>query len=315
MPIHRHEHFSPQALVAAKGALRVSVVIPARNEAETVGRVVSDLRAALDRNLGLVDEWVVMDSDSSDATAAVAASAGATVYAAGSVRPDLGVAHGKGEALWKALLVTSGDVLVFVDADLFQWGPHFVTGLLGPVLTDPSIHLVKAVYDRPMVDAQGHEEEVGGRVTELVARPLIALHRPRLAHIVQPLSGEWAIRREAFESFSVPMGYGVEIAALLDVDTQFGPDAIAQVDLGRRTHRHHRHDALGEMALQVMAAAEHRLSGGGPAGNAPSESGLVTLRQFSRGADGFQPRPRAVNVGERPPVRDLTPAAAAWGER
>ena len=292
--------WTPATLLAAKAAagLRVAVVVPARDEEETVGDVVAGVRAAWVDDVPLVDELVVIDSDSTDATARVASEAGAVVHAAGAVRPDLGAARGKGEALWKSLFVTTADVLAFVDSDLVEWGPHFVAGLVGPLLTAPDVHLVKAVYDRPLLDPSGHEAETGGRVTELVARPLLALHRPGLAGLVQPLAGEWSARRSVLERLSVPVGYGVEIAALVDTADLLGPAAVAQVDLGRRAHRHHRHDTLGPMAVQVIAALEAR-TGVRQASRAPQ---VVTLRQFDRGPAGFTAHPRRVEVMERPPA-------------
>lgn len=292
-------------LVALKGDRTISVVVPARDEEATVGAVVERLVAAfVTGGDGLVDEVVVIDSDSTDATAEVASAAGARVEAAAAIRPDLGSVPGKGEALWKSQFVTRGDLVVFVDADLVDWGTHFVTGLLGPLLADDRVQLVKAVYDRPMIDAEGREEEAGGRVTELVARPWLALHRPELAGIVQPLSGEWAIRRSAFAAFPVPVGYGIEIAALLDTADTFGVEGIAQVDLGRRTHRHHRHDTLGLMAVQVLAAADRRRVRS--PGEGHEDAGLLletaTLTQYARRAGGFEPVTTAVGIGERPPA-------------
>jgi len=304
LPAHvwRHDAVPIEALLAAKerGGHRVSVVIPARDEEDSVGAVVAAVRAAWVDQVGLVDELVVIDSDSVDATAERAADAGATVCAASSVRDDLGPAQGKGEALWKALHVTTGDLLLFLDADLVDWGPHFVPGLLAPLLTRPDVQLVKAVYHRPHLDAEGNEVEAGGRVTELVARPILALHFPELAHVVQPLSGEWAIRRVAFERMSVPVGYGVEIAALVDTCAVHGPDAIAQVDLGRRTHRHHRHDTLGPMAVQVLAAVERRLGE-----RTDGDAVVIPLRQFAPVSGGFEEAVRHVDVAERPPAVDI----------
>ncbi len=292
--------WTPGDLLAAKASagLRVAVVIPARDEEDTVGEVVAGVRGAWVDDVPLLDEVVVMDSDSTDGTARAAAAAGAVVHAAADVRPDLGPARGKGEALWKSLFVTTADVLAFVDSDLVEWGPHFVAGLVGPLLTDPGLGLVKAVYDRPLLDAQGHEAETGGRVTELVARPLLALHRPALAGVVQPLAGEWSVRRSVLERLSVPVGYGVEIAALVDTADLLGAEGVAQVDLGRRAHRHHRHDTLGPMAVQVMAAMEAR-TGVRATSRAPS---AVVLRQYDRGPDGFTVHPRRVEVMERPPA-------------
>jgi glucosyl-3-phosphoglycerate synthase len=285
-------------LLSAKAGRRVSLVIPARDEEASVGSVVAAVRRDWIKGEPLVDEVVVIDSDSVDGTALVAAQAGAMVFSAKDIRPDLGPAEGKGEALWKALHVVTGELLVFIDADLVEWGTHFVPGLLAPLLTDQRVHLVKAVYDRPLLDPEGREAETGGRVTELVARPLLALHWPHLSGVIQPLAGEWAVRRSAFESLSVPMGYGVEIAALVDVADRFGADAVAQVDLGRRAHRHHRHDTLGPMAVQVIAAAEARL-GRRPVDRSPAPVDLV---QFDRTATGFTPRVRHPNIGERPPA-------------
>ena len=302
------------------GGHRITIVIPARDEEATVGEVVEVVRRAWVEEVPLVDELIVIDSDSTDATCAVAAAAGATVHRAADVRPDLGPARGKGEALWKALQVSTGDVLAFLDADLIEWGPHFVPGLLGPLLTDPGAHLVKAVYHRPLLDEHGQEAETGGRVTELVARPLLALHWPELAGVIQPLSGEWAIRRADFEAMSVPVGYGVEIAALIDIATRHGASSIAQVDLGRRAHRHHRHDTLGPMAVQVLAAADRRLRSRELAlaaetvpASAPARVAAtagVVLRQFDPVPGGYEPRSQTVDIAERPPAASVRQESA-----
>lgn len=253
-------------LLAAKSGLTVSLVVPARNEAATVGDVVTKVRAALVDTVALLDEVVVIDSDSTDDTYAVATDAGATVHRSAEIRPDLGTWRGKGEAMWKSLFVTSGDVLVFMDADLLDWDTHFVPGLLGPLLTDPDVHLVKGFYERPMLSADGESAVPfeGGRVTELVARPLIRLLFPQLADLRQPLAGEWAVRRSLFEELSVPHEYAVELAALIDTERSRGLDAIAQVDLGVRAHRHQALRDLTGMATQILAAALAR-TGAGPA--------------------------------------------------
>jgi glucosyl-3-phosphoglycerate synthase len=279
---------------------RVSVVIPARDEERTVGKVVGSVRAALVEQVDLVDEVVVIDSDSTDATAAVAAKAGATVFQARDIAPGMGAHAGKGEALWKSLLVTGGDVLVFVDADLTLWGPHFVTGLLGPLLSDPEVVLVKGFYTRVTAGSDGSVSSEGGRVTELVARPLLSLWWPELSMVVQPLAGEWAARRELMESLSIPVGYGVELAVLLDTAAGRGLDAIAQVDLGSRAHKHQSDHDLALMAAELMLVASRRRSvdGAGP--------DAALLRQFVRGDDGgVLPVSRLVPIGERPPVATL----------
>ncbi len=289
-------------LLAGKRRLgaTVSVVIPARNEERTVGGVVSALRQALMVDAALVDELVVMDSDSTDATAEVAARAGATVHRARAVAPGLGGFAGKGEALWKSLLVTTGDLLVFVDADLTDWGPHFVTGLLGPLLADEDVLLVKGFYERLFTDRDGSTSADGGRVTELVARPLLSLWWPRLAGVVQPLAGEWAARRELMESLSIPVGYGVELAVLLDTVAGHGLGAVAQVDLGQRAHRHQASHDLAVMAAELLVVAERRRPGHGGA-----EAAEASLHQFVRTGSGVAPRSRPVPTRERPPVRTL----------
>ncbi len=259
---HHWDDWTLDSLLAAKGATRVSLVVPARNEAATVGDVVTRVRAALVDTVELLDEIVVIDSDSTDETYAVAEDAGAIVYRAVEIRPDLGTQPGKGEAMWKSLFVTSGDVLVFMDADLLDWDTHFVPGLLGPLLTDPSVELVKGFYERPLGSGDTAVPFEGGRVTELVARPLIRLLFPELAGLHQPLAGEWAVRRSLFEQLRVPHGYAVELAALVDTQRSRGTDAIAQVDLGTRAHRHQSLRDLSGMATQILAAALARVGTG-----------------------------------------------------
>lgn len=241
-------------LLELKGATRIAVVIPARNEERTIGAVVQSI---LDELNTLVDDVLVMDSLSSDTTARVATEAGARVYSVGEVRPDLGIRAGKGEALWKSQFVTNADVTAFIDADLTEWGPHFLRGVIGPLLADPQVQLCRGFYDR-ILDVGGLVTLEGGRVTELVARPWLALFRPELCGMVQPLAGEWAIRGTMLRSLSIPTGYGVEISTLLDVHARFGVRAIAQVDLGRRAHRHQNIHDLGAMAVEVLAAANRR---------------------------------------------------------
>ena len=285
-------------LVRAKAGRRVSVVIPARDEAATIGGIVDGIRRDLVLAAPLVDELVVIDSDSRDDTAAIAVAHGATLFAAREIRPDLGSHPGKGEALWKSLFVTTGELLVFIDADLTGWGTHFVTGLLGPLLSDPRVELVKGYYDRVLEDGSGAQAPQGGRVTELVARPLLNLFWPELAHVVQPLAGEWAIRRDMFAQLPVPVGYGVEMATLLDVYSRSGLPAIAQVDLGARAHTHQSVHDLGVMAAEIIAVASRRRGGPVPDERDPQ------LWQFDRAATPPW-RSRQVPVHERPPVATM----------
>jgi glucosyl-3-phosphoglycerate synthase len=280
-------------LLAAKAAHRISVVIPARNEEPTIGGIVAGIQRELVEEVPLVDELVVMDSDSTDATGAVARAAGAVVHEVRDVRPELGRHPGKGEALWKSLFVTSGDLLVFIDADLTHWGTHFVSGLLGPLLNTSGVELVKGYYDRILDDGSGRQSVAGGRVTELVARPVLNLNWPELVAVVQPLAGEWAIRRTAFETMSVPVGYGVEIAALLDTHQRTGLAGIAQVDLGARAHVHQGEHDLGVMAAEILLTAARREGRAARIGDAPR------LWQFSRDADPPW-RERVVPAVQRP---------------
>ena len=279
-----------------RSGTRISVVIPARNEERTVASVVGPLFRTLVTDAHLVDELVVIDSDSTDGTAAAASGAGAVVYRARDIAPALGAYRGKGEALWKSLLVADGDVLVFVDADLTQWGPHFVTGLLGPLLADRTVQLVKGFYARVRTEADGSVSTEGGRVTELVARPVLSLWWPHLAGVVQPLAGEWAARRELMESLSIPVGYGVELATLLDTTSRHGLDALAQVDLGSRAHRHQANHDLAVMAAELLAVADRRRAG--PHRLIPE----VALEQFDREDGRLRRRARPVPTDERPPV-------------
>ena len=243
--------FDIDQLVQARKAagVTVSVCLPARNEAETVGAIVSAIRNDLVDEAALVNEVLVVDDHSSDATAAVASSAGAKVIDASSVMVNHGAGHGKGEALWKSLGCSTGDVVVWVDADIVDFDPAFVVGLLGPLLTDPKVDFVKGHYDRPELDGVG-----GGRVTELLARPLLSQFFPELAMVAQPLSGEYGGRRSLLERLPFVVGYGVDVALLIDAARTVGVDHIAQVDLGTRQHRNRSLAELGPQALAVSQA-------------------------------------------------------------
>ncbi|WP_460067041.1 glucosyl-3-phosphoglycerate synthase [Streptomyces sp. YKOK-I1] len=286
-PLHR--------IMAAKrsSGQRVSVVLPALNEEETVGDIVAVIRHDLMQQVPLVDELVVVDSGSTDRTAAVAAAAGARVVHRDTILPRLPAVPGKGEVLWRSLLVTTGDIVCFIDADLREFSSDFVSGIVGPLLTDPAVDLVKGMYDRPLGGAAGQ----GGRVTELMARPLLNLHWPQLAGFVQPLGGEYAARRSLLEQLPFPVGYGVELGMLIDSLHLVGLDALAQVDVGVRKHRHQDGQALGRMSAAIYRTAQLRLARGH----------LVrpALTQFERGADGFEPRTYSVDTEERPPMAEI----------
>jgi glucosyl-3-phosphoglycerate synthase len=288
-------------LVASKGTNRVSVVIPARDEEVTIGRIVHTIRQRLVEQVPLVDELLVVDSCSQDRTVRVAVDAGAWVVSQDDVLRHLPLMRGKGDALWKGLAATGGDVVVFIDGDLRDFSERLVTGLLGPLLTDPAIAYVKGFYRRPL----GTDKTGGGRVTELMARPLINTYWPELAGFVQPLAGEYGGRREVLERLPFVTHYGVEVAHLIDLLDLVGVDALAQVDLGVRHHQHQSTHALGRMAGQILHTVLDRLE---RSGRMTCAKPSTTLTQFvgSRSlilAD--------MSVASRPPLASLRPG----GER
>ncbi|TFV62770.1 UNVERIFIED_ORG: glucosyl-3-phosphoglycerate synthase [Bacillus sp. AZ43] len=290
------------ALLRAKrrGGHRISVVLPARDEEATVGTLVADLRERWMLRTPLVDELLVVDSDSTDATAAVARAAGAQVVATTDVLPAHGTRPGKGEALWKSLAATTGDLLVFLDSDLIGDVAHFVPGLLGPLLAEPQVQYVKGCYTRPLEVAGQVQPAGGGRVTELTARPLLNALWPELAGFVQPLGGEYAGRRSALEQVPFVSAYGVEVGLLIDLLGHHGLHALAQVDLGVRRHTSQSQEALGAMAGEVVSTVLARAECGRPGHQPLPASGLLT--QFRHDGTGFVPSSRAVGVDERPPM-------------
>lgn len=300
-------------LIALKGDRTVDVILPARDEEGTVGAIVACIRAELmDSTRPLVDDLLVVDSNSTDATAARARDAGARVVAAGDVLGDVALEQGKGEAMWRGLAATDGDLVVFVDADLRSFAAQYVTGLLGPLLSDASVDLVKAVYDRPLISGEHRIAAGGGRVTEILARPLINALWPDLAGVAQPLSGECAARRSLLEALPFPCGYGVEIGLLVDTYRARGLDAIAQVDLGVREHRHQDATLLSRMSAQILHAALTRADPGGSVYQGPDEPGLPV---FSHEDGEFAVAERPIQVLERPRLLSI-PAYAhrrrAW---
>lgn len=238
---------------------RISVCIPTLNEADTIGSIVSIIHAELVRDAGLVDEIIVIDSGSSDGTRETACAAGATVHLSSEVPPLAGSHSGKGENLWKALHASTGDIICYVDGDISNFHRGFITGLVGPLLTDPEINYVKAYYERPLAYGDESRSTGGGRVSEILIRPLISLFYPELGGILQPLSGEYAARRPLLESLPFPTGYGVEIAHLIDLARAGRISSIAQTDLVRRVHRNRDDDELGRMAFALLKVVIRRL--------------------------------------------------------
>jgi glucosyl-3-phosphoglycerate synthase len=249
--------------------LRISLCLPALNEEKTIGKEVVLFRAELMDRFPLLDEIAVIDSGSTDRTREIAAALGADVYLSRDILPAAGEIRGKGENLWKALYQLKGDLIVYVDADIVNIRPHFASALLAPLLLRPEVQYVKGFYDRPLSVAPGVHVPGGGRVTEILIRPLFSLYFPELTALIQPLSGEYAGRRAALERIPFPVGYGVETAHLLDIFHAWGLAALAQVDLGQRIHRNQPTLALGRMAFGILQTFLTRLKTYGLAADLP----------------------------------------------
>ncbi len=239
--------------------LSISLCLPTLNEEKTIGKEIVILRSELVDRYPLLDEIAVVDSGSNDRTCEIAESFGADVYIASEQLTEHGNHPGKGENLWKALYLLRGDIIVYVDTDIKNIHPRFVYGLVGPLIQNPDVHYVKAFYDRPLAFSGGLRPTGGGRVTEILIRPLFSLFYPELAAILQPLSGEYAGRRSILEQIPFPIGYGVETAMLIDIYRRLGLYAFAQTDLDRRIHRNQETIALGRMAFGLLRTFMSRL--------------------------------------------------------
>lgn len=298
---HHHQFADSAALLAAKGGRTVSVCIPTLDEAETIGSILKSIRARLMEEIPLVDEVLVIDSGSQDETTRIAAAEGAKVFSSADIAADAGTHLGKGENLWKSLHVSSGDVVCFLDGDIANFHPGFVAGLVGPLLTDETIDYVKAYYERPLAQGDAVHSSGGGRVSEILVRPLLSLFYPELNFILQPLSGEYAARRSLLETLPFPVGYGVEIAHLIDLAKADKLHRIAQTDLVRRIHRNRDDGDLGDTAFAILRVILRRLERDGKLSLSSPLPDLhqrwiidsATLQQISR----HIPEP------ERPPLK------------
>ncbi len=268
-----HHSLYPVERIAAERSHSVSVCLPARECAHTIGEIVRALVPL--REAGAIDQVVVVDAASSDATAAVAADSGAVVWQEADLLPEYGPVLGKGDAMWRALSVLDGELACFLDADTEGFSAHFVTGLLGPLVCEPGVSFVKAFYRRPFARDGASDAEGGGRVNHLTARPALALFYPELAGVRQPLAGEVAARRELLEQLPFVTGYGVEIAMLIDVWRKVGLEGIAQVDLEEHRHGHQPLSALAPMALTVLATIAACLERDGLLESWPGRFGLT----------------------------------------
>jgi glucosyl-3-phosphoglycerate synthase len=295
-----HAEFGVERL-ASERELTVSACLPTREEAATIGEIVDALVELRER--GVIDQVVVIDAASADGTAAIAAAHGAEVFDENALLPGVGRVLGKGDAMWRALTVLHGDVVCYLDADSEDFGSHFASGVLGPILCEPGVEYVKGFYRRPFKSGGVAAPDGGGRVTELTARPLLNLFYPELAEFRQPLAGEIAARRALLERLPFASGYGVEIAQLIDAYRAVGVHALAQVDLDVRQNRHQALAALGPMAYAVLRAVVERLVREGrfdPAALSGDERFLAPL------GDGVEER--IVEAVERPPLQSLRAA-------
>lgn len=303
---YHHSDFADlESLVRQKSDqnLTISICIPTRNEEATIGDVVRTLRHGLMETTPLVDEIVVVDSSSTDQTCREAAAAGAEVWPTDQILPDLGTRQGKGENLWKALYQLRGDIICYIDGDISNIHPRFGYALLGPLLQRPEIQYVKAFYDRPMASTLALHPTGGGRVTEILVRPLFSLFFPELSALIQPLSGEYAVRRSTLESIPFPVGYAVETSHLLDVYHQHGLPAFAQVDLDRRVHHNQSTYELGKMAFGILRMFQRRLVAHGLM--LPLDPTPDGLRQFQAHSKDYQPILHEITEEERPPMIEL----------
>ena len=281
----------------------ISLALPALDEQETVGKVINVMKKELIRKVPLLDEIVLIDSNSTDRTREIAKKTGVPVYIHQHLLERLGARQGKGEALWKSLLVTSGDIIVWVDTDIVNIHPRFVYGIIGPLLLNSQIQLVKGFYRRPLRVGEKMQAGGGGRVTELTARPLLNLFYPELSGVVQPLSGEYAGRREALEQVSFFSGYGVETGLLIDIYEKFGLQAIAQVDLLERIHHNQHLEALSKMSFAIIQTVFRKLES--RFGRAVLEDVNRSMKLIRHGSKGYFLEVEEIAERERPPMIEV----------
>lgn len=287
-----------------EGGHVVSLCLPSLNESGTIGNIIGVLKKKLVEEQPLVDEFIVVDGGSSDGTVEAAEAAGVKVYAQDRILRSAGRAQGKGDALWKSLYVTRGDIVVWLDSDIRNINARFVYGLVGPLLHHPEIQLVKGFYQRPLHSGASRRQKTGGgRVTELVARPLLSLFYPELSPLIQPLSGEYAGRRAVLESIPFFTGYGVEIGMIIDVMSRWGMDALAQTDLVERVHYNQTISALGRMSFGVMQAVLLRLEEDRRIELKEPFKTCFTQVDYKEGS--YLLDRRNIEVVERPPMREV----------
>jgi len=301
---HHSEFWDLKKLVEIKEKknLKISLCLPTLNEEKTIGKEVIIFKSEMMERYPLLDEIAVIDSGSTDKTLEVAKNYGADTYLASDILPHLEAKRGKGENLWKAIYQLKGDIIVYVDADISNIHPRFVYGLLAPLIYRDEIKYVKGFYDRPLALSGGIRTTGGGRVTEILVRPLFSLFFPDLTAMIQPLSGEYAVRREILEEIAFPIGYGVETSHLIDVYSKFGLEAFAQTDLDKRIHENKATQDLGKMSFGILQTFIKRAKALGILDKADH---TTILRQFQARRDQYEQKLIEIIEDERPPMIEI----------
>lgn len=302
---HHSDFWDLKNLVEEKErkGLTISMCIPTLNEEKTIGKEIILFKSELINRYPLIDEIAVIDSGSTDNTLEVADSFGADTYLADDILPHLDNKKGKGENLWKAIYQLNGDIIVYVDADIKNIHPRFGYGLVAPLIYRDEIQYVKAFYDRPLAVSEGVRPSGGGRVTEILIRPLFSLFFPELTAVIQPLSGEYAVRREVLQEIPFPIGYGVETSHLIDVYSKRGLDAFAQCDLDQRIHHNQPTRALGKMAFGILQTFITRAKNQGVFEGVREYETI--LRQFQAKKDEYEQVKQEIFEDERPPMLEI----------
>jgi len=301
---HHSQFWDLKKLVETKEklGLKISLCLPTLNEEKTVGKEIIIFKSELMNRYPLIDEIAVIDSGSEDDTLKVAKNYGADTYLAADILPELEPKKGKGENLWKAIYQLEGDIIVYVDADISNIHPRFVYGLVAPLIYREEVKYVKAFYDRPLAFSGNVRASGGGRVTEILVRPLFSLFFPELTAIIQPLSGEYAVRREVLEQIAFPIGFGVETSHLIDVHHKFGLEAFAQTDLDKRVHENKPTISLGKMSFGILQTFIKRAKTLGIFEKAEHET---ILRQFQVTKDQYEQNLIEIVEEERPPMIEI----------
>ncbi|MDD3276565.1 MAG: glucosyl-3-phosphoglycerate synthase, partial [Kiritimatiellales bacterium] len=299
---HHSNFWDIKQLIDAKEkqGLTISLCLPTLNEEKTIGKEIILFKSELMDRYPLIDEIAVIDSGSTDQTREIAAAFGADVYLSADILPQYGEKKGKGENLWKAVYQLKGDIICYVDADIANIHPRFAYGLIAPLLYRPEMKYVKAFYDRPLAFSQGVRPSGGGRVTEILVRPLFSLFYPELTGLIQPLSGEYAVRREVLEQIPFPIGYGVETSHLLDIYKKWGMEAFGQTDLDQRVHRNQETLSLGKMAFGILRTFLARSQAKGM--TIDMEQVSTIMRQFQAHDDKYEQTEFKIVEEERPPM-------------